>query len=311
MKKVCFLLLLLSFSACKHGIQSVINNKKTGQHVNIPGTRLYVVMPPDAKIGEGFVGLQMGDSAAMVVHDLPGKSFAANNAIFTKEGFEQKGLKVLDYKEIKVNGCSAKYIAVQQGEELKGYAVLFGDSTFSTMVMTTYPKNNEQRGKEILAALNSMYYDRDKKMDPFETALFSIDEKDSKFRFYNYEGGLYTYTPDGKAIPKDGDSPYILMAQMPINDSMALDKFAEILVAGAQEYGFTGTEVRNNHWENINGHNAYETEVYDEKSEQRSLLYVCILERNGSSVFIECFAKKDPVPQLEEFKKFARALHLK
>lgn len=315
MRKVLPLLLLLWFTACKQStqstIQSDISNKKTGEHINIPGTRLYLIPPPGAKVGTGFVGLELGEKSAMVVRDLVGSSFADNSATFSKEGFEQKGLKVLDYKEIKVNGYPAKFIAVQQGEELKGYAVLFGNATFSTMVMTTYPIHDDSTGLQIITSLNSMYYDTGKKADPFEAALFTQENKDSKFKFYEMEGGLYMYTVGGIGYGKEVDSPFVLVAQLPVNDTMALDNFADIVIGGAQQFGFTGKEEKNRHWENINGNNAYEAEVYEDTEGQQGILYVCILEGERNMIVLECFAKKDVAANLKAFKQFARGVQLK
>jgi hypothetical protein len=315
MRRVLPLLLLLWFVACKQasqsGIHSAISNNKTNEHINIPGTRLYMIPPVGAKVGKGFVGLELGEKSAMVVRDLEGGSYADNSTGFSKEGFEQKGLKVLDYKEIKINGYPAKFVAVQQGEELKGYAVLFGDQTFSTMVMTTYPINDDAMGKQILASLNSMYYDKNKKADPFDVALFSVDDTNSKFKFKELEGGLYMYTVGGVEYSQDVDSPFVLMAQMPTNDTLNLDDFAEIVISGAQQTGFNASEVKNDHWESINGHNAFEVEAYDEHDGQRSVLYLCIFEGNGNRIVVEGFAVKDVEANIEVFKKFARGVHLK
>src|SRR5215831_4642741 len=182
--------LLLGLEACTQkktdAISLNIENAKTNKHINIPGTRLFIIPPPNFSTAKGFIGLQDGKNSILNVMDLVGGNYNTNAATFSKEEFEKKGAKVFDYKEIRVGGFPAKYISMQGDATTKEYALVFGDTTFSTMIIAAYPATDENTGKEIISSLNSICYDKSIKIDPLTTANFSIDDKDSKFKFFKY-----------------------------------------------------------------------------------------------------------------------------
>ena len=62
----------------------------------------------------------------------------SNAASFKRETFEEKGIKVTDFKELKINGYEAKMAVLQGDANLLSVNVVFGDSTFSVMLTGTY-----------------------------------------------------------------------------------------------------------------------------------------------------------------------------
>src|ERR1700710_705897 len=107
MRKLTCLLLLVSLLGCHQdpgaNIHPRISNTRTSQHINIPGTRLFIVPPPNFAVATNFVGLQKNDKAVINVYDLVGGDFYTNAATFNKAEFEKKGIKVFEYKEFSVN----------------------------------------------------------------------------------------------------------------------------------------------------------------------------------------------------------------
>ncbi|XZF16179.1 hypothetical protein ACTHGU_08575 [Chitinophagaceae bacterium MMS25-I14] len=124
MQKLLYLLLLISVTACGQAsnerINQEIKNSKTPKHINIPGTRLYIVPPPGFKVARMYCRLEQGDKSMFNIYDIVGGNFYTNGEGFSKQGFEQKGAKVLDYRELKVNGYPAKYVSMQSGRYRTG-----------------------------------------------------------------------------------------------------------------------------------------------------------------------------------------------
>jgi len=315
MKKILYLFALLSLNACgqttAYKINQDIKSTKTNRHVNIPGTRLYIIPPPNFTVASTFIGLQKGETSMINIYDLVGGNINTNAATFSKAEFERQGAKVFDFKEIKVNGFPAKYIHMQGDATAKAYSIVFGDTTFTTMIMTIYPVADEKTGNEIIKSLNTIYYDKNKKIDPFETAFFTLDDKVSKFKFFQYNANLYIYSIDGIENKEDKDAPIVLVSQFPKDNTMNAKSIAEMMIKKIQQYGLTNPELKNTTTDKINGYETYQTEVYGQMQGKSSLLFYCIVTKGNKAIVIQGISKKDIQTNLEEFKKMAKTVKIK
>jgi hypothetical protein len=315
MQKLLYLFLLLSLNAFGQtttaNIHADIRNTKTGKHILIPGTRLYIIPPPDFKITTTFTGLKKGESSMFMMYDVVGGNIDSNAATFNQAEFEKQGAKVLDFKEIKVDGFSGRFIHLQGDPTTKAYAIVFGDTTFTTMIMTVYPVNDEKTGNDILKALNTVYYDKNKKIDPFATANFSFDENVSRFKFFRYNANLYIYSIDGKDNKDDKEAPVVFILQIPIDKTMTAKSVTDAMIAKIQQYGFTNPEIKSTSAEKINDYDAYQAEVYGQMNGENSLIYYCVLIKNDNAIVVQGIAKTEIEINRAEFKKMANAVQLK
>lgn len=315
MQKILYFVLVF-LTACgqttnTNKINDDIKNTKTNKHVNIPGTRLYIIPPPNFKVASTFIGLQKGETSMFNIYDLVGGNINTNAATFSKAEFERQGAKVFDFKEIKVNDFPAKYIHMQGDANAKAYSIVFGDTTFTTMVMTIYPVADEKTGNEIINSLNTIYYDKKKKVDPFETANFSLDDKVSKFKFFQYNANLYIYSIDGIENKEDKDTPIVLVSQFPKDNTMTPKSIAEMMINKIQQYGLTNPEIKNTTTDKINGYETYQTEVYGQMQGKHSLLFYCVVTKGDKAIIIQGISKKNIQINLEEFKKMANTVKIK
>lgn len=315
MQNLLLSLLLFSLTACGQTPSDKINpnikNSKTNKHINIPGTRLYIIPPPKFNVAKTFIGLQKGENSMLNIYDLVGGNFNTNAATFSKAEFERQGARVFDYQEIKVNGYPAKYISMQGDLTAKAYALVFGDTTFSTMIMAAYPVIDEATGKDIIKSLNTIWYDKTKKIDPFETANFSLNDKASKFKFFQFNANLYMYSIGGVEHKEDKDAPMVLVSQFPKDNTMTVKSIADMMIGKIQQYGLTNPEIKNSSTQKINGYDAYEAEVYGQMQGTRSLLYYCIVAKGDKAIAVQGIAKKDIESNLQEFKKLASTVKVK
>ena len=109
-----------------------ITTTKTNKHLNIPGTRVFIIPPLGFVTSTKLPAIENGNKAIIQAMDLIGGSFYTNAATFSRKKFELKGLKVLEYKEFKLNKYPAKMVLIQGESQTKMYNLVFGDSTFST-----------------------------------------------------------------------------------------------------------------------------------------------------------------------------------
>jgi hypothetical protein len=315
MRKIVYSFLLFSFTACGQTtttkINSDIKNSKTSKHINIPGTRLYVIPPAGFEVSKPFLGFKKGENSMIDVFDLVGGDFYTNAATFSKEEFEKKGAKVFDFKEIKVDGYPAKFIKVQGDGTAKSYQLVFGDSTFSTMVIAAYPVNDEKTGNDILNSFNSIYYDKSQKVDPLATANFSLDEKVSKFKFFKYTSTLYFYTINGIDNSSNQNAPVVLVYQLPKDNTMTSKSIAEMMISKSQQYGFTNLELKNISTEKINGYDTYQIEEYGQLNGINTLIYYCVSTHLDKAIAIQGIAKSEIEINLSDFKKLAKTIKIK
>jgi hypothetical protein len=315
MKKLLYAFLLFTLSAsaqtANDNIRPAIQNTHTSSHINIPGTRLYMMQPPGFTVAKTFLGLQKGENAMLNIFDLVGGNFYTNAATFNRAAFEQQGAKVLDYQEIKVNGYPAKYMYMQADPATYAYTLVFGDTSFSTMIMAVHPVNDEAARKQIIAALNSIYYDKNRKVSPFETALFSLNDRSSKFKFFQYTANIYQYTIDGKDNTKDTDNPFLLVTQLPKDNSLTTQRIAEQMIGKVQQYGLTNTQVKNTSTSQVNGYDTYEMEVYGQMKGKDCVIYLCVTAKDDIAITMQGIAKSDLDTNVQEFKKLAHTIQIK
>ena len=317
MYKILLSVLLIGAVACKQKpaatdkINPNIQNSKTNKHFNIPGTRLYMIPPASFTISQTPAGLRKGETAGITVTDLVNGNYYTNAASFNKAGFDQRKIKTFDFQEIKVNGYPAKYVALQGDANAQMFWLVFGDSTFSTMVMGVYPAGDLASGKEILSALNTIYYDKNERIDPFAAAAFSVDDSQSKLKFFQFSTNMYVYTMNGMDNKNDPDAPFLVITQMPIEKGMNAKNVGDMMLSKLEGYGLTHAEVKNGTSAKINGYDAYEAEVHGDMHGKSSLMYQCVIANGDNVISMQGVAKNNFDENLAAFKGLAHTIQLK
>ena len=193
----------------------------------------------------------------------------------------------------------------------KAYGLVFGDSTFSTMIMATYPVTDEKSGKDIIKTLNTIVYDTTKVIVPFETAKFSFDENKSKFKFLMFNANLFIYTIDGKDNGGNSDAPFLLVTQVPMDNTMTLKSISDMFIASSQKYGLENPVVKNSSTDKINGYETYKSQVYGEMNGAKTLFYTVVISNSDVAIAIQAIAKNDFETNIEEFDKLINTIKMK
>ena len=313
MKRIVYtllFLLILSNCAKEKNNTNDINTTKTKQHINIPGTRLFIIPPPGFKIATSFNGLQKDDDKAVIqVLDIIEGSFYTNAATFSKETFEQKGIKVYDYKEFKINGYPAKYAYVQGDLNQKAIELVFGDSTFATMLMAIYPSEDKKTEQQIKRSLKTIYYDKNFKIAPLQTAPFVLDDSKSIFKFSMFSAGMYIYTIGGKDT--DDSASFVMVISIPRDTNMQAQNISLMMLSNVEKYGFTVKKIKNISTLNLNGQQAYEAEISGEMKGKKVLIYQLIVMGQDKVVIITGNITSDFTNNLREIKKLAKTIKLR
>ncbi|WP_298513999.1 hypothetical protein [uncultured Kordia sp.] len=285
-------------------------NKKTSKHINIPGTRLFIIPPKGFKVSKSMSGLEK-DDMGIQVFDLIGGDFYSNGKTYSKEALKNSGVKVYEYKEMKANNYPAKYSIIEGDNNLKVINLIFGDTTFCTMVMAVFPASDKHTGAELKKSLQTIYYDKDFTINPLETAQFTLDDSSSKFKFAKAAASIMMYTIDGVDKESYGNEPMVMVNTLPIDGSMTLRSTAERIISGLEKKSLVVSEIKNKSTKVVDDVRTYEIDVHGTFKGEKMIMYVMVAADYERIITIQGIVKSDFEENLKEIKKLTSTLKLK
>jgi hypothetical protein len=312
MLKILFInfLTLLSLNVSAQYGDTTIVVTKTSTHVNIPGTKLYVIIPEGFKIATNFLGLQKDFDTGFQVFDLDGGDFYSNGRNIRRETFEEKGVKVLEYRELTLGGYPAKYVEMEAGDHLV-QNLTFGDSTFSSTINAVSLIADVQATADLKAALLSIYYDKATVIDPFKIAPFELDDSNSLYKFAKYASNMYMYSLNGEYKESYGTDPLFLLSVLPNDGTHTRESMADDLVSQVQKYGLIGKEFTSSNTIQIDGTDALERTFNGNLKWEKKSFYQLVIISKDRCIAIQASCNQGDEATLEEFKKLAQTLKLK
>jgi hypothetical protein len=277
--------------------------------VNVPGTKVMIVPPDNFRPSTEFTGLQ-SDSAVIQVMDLDGGNFYSNAATFSKKKFEDKGMKVLDYKETTVNGYKAKYAYIDAKSVTRNHMLVLGDSTFSIMLIGIVTSKDDRLSASVKKAMFTASYDKSLKVDHMANAFFSVDESRSSFKFAHAAANLFAFSRGGKMDDKGGE-PVVLAMPLPATPSMTPESLAASMASGFAQKGVVVKETKNKWTGTVNGYDAYEAELYCESGDKKNLIYELAVIHGERAVVFLCMAFDNYETTMKEFKSLVKTVKFK
>ena len=151
-----------------------------GAAVRVPGTKVSLMPPPGFRLATNFTGFEKDAFTAMTVMDLDGGNFYTNAATYTKEKFEGKGLLVLEFERLKVDGYPAIRALIKSPVDGSlSHQLVFGDTTFSAMVVGLVPSVDTSSSNSVRHALGTVTYDKEVVVGPYEGTSFRANDRSS------------------------------------------------------------------------------------------------------------------------------------
>lgn len=281
--------------------------------VNIPGTRLFMAPPAGFRKATDFIGLERDAQTAVIVMDLMVGNYYKNAATFSREEVEGRGVEVFDFQDTTISGYPAKYLFVQSAPATKAYWMVFGDSTFATTLMASFPSEDAQAGQQLKQAMLAATYDKKLQVDPFATAPFVLDERQSKFKFALFSGNMYVYSIGGAKHEQTdpANSAVITVTPLPADPANTPDEMAITLAEGLERNGLTNKKILNSSTERVNGYDAYEDEITGMMRGKKAHFYELFVTNGRKSVMIQGVMPAGSDGHAQEIRNFAHAIKLK
>lgn len=282
-----------------------IRTSRLATQVNIPGTKVFIVPPAGFKISSRLPAIEKGNTAMVQVMDLDGGNYYTNAAEFTRNNFEKKGIKVLEFKELMVNKFPAKIAFLQGGDQTKVYDLVFGDTTFSTMIMGVFPASDAEAGEQVKQALLSVYYDKAKKIDPFAAARFRLDDSRSIFKFAKFAASVYMYSIGGVKKESYNNEPYFMAIALP-TEGKSVRTIADEMVNTLKN-----STIKNVSENKTNGFPALKREVYADMNGKPVVLYQHVVSMGEITVAMMGVADSNIEKYIAEFEKLSNTVNKK
>lgn len=287
-----------------------ITSTKTSNHINIPGTRILILRPDGFAIAPNFVGLKKGELGMINIYDLIGGNYYTNAATFSASKFESNGAKVFEFKEFTFNDYPAKFISMQGDPQTKSFSLVFGDTTFSSMILAKYVATDLETEKQIKDAIFSIVYDKKITIDPFAAAKFSLKDSESKFKYAKSSSGMFFYSLGGIDKKEYKNEPFITVTQLPLEGNNA-QSVAEMMVLNLMKYGLTEKQITNQLTKAVNGYSTFEFEMTGKLQNEKTNFYYLVVTDSNKAIVIQAKFNDSSKEALTEIKKLAHTIKIK
>ncbi len=279
--------------------------------VIIPGTRLSIIPPAGYKLSTNFKGLEKSKDIFIKIYDPYNANYIKYAQTFTRESLENGGSEVQEYKKTTVSGLPAKYAALQNNSGGKSYFLVFGDSSFSVMLVGACPANSNEDEQKIKTALMSVTYNKSMKSDPFAGAFFNLDDKNSSYRFAKCKNDFYIYSDNG--IIGDKYSGESIVSVLPFSSEYTVgdETIAKAILSSYQQYGITEAKTKKETQVQVGTLNAMEVEINAKVDNKKAVIYRLTLVDGKKALLILGIATSDFDKNMDSFRSLAHTAKFK
>ncbi|MFT3796590.1 hypothetical protein [Flavobacterium sp.] len=289
----------------------LIGSTNAQNQISVIGTKCSLTPPEGFTTASNFSGFQnVSNGASIMVSELPSSYFEMRDG-FTAEALKSRGMILKSKEKVSFNGKEATYFKISQAANGITYLkqiLMFGDDSKTIMINGIYPESAKEIENEIKASLFSTTYSETQNDNPFDAVKFSIDTKETGYKFVKYLSGSLLYSEDGKLPTEKG----ILIV------GPSVGKFPD---SNHKQYSIDrlkklpngeNTKVREINSITIDNLNGYEI-IADGKNEnsQDELVYQVMLYNKSEYYLLVGQASNDQKKNLEAFKAIAKTFKLK
>lgn len=279
--------------------------------INIPGTHIYIDPPPGYKISGSFKGIEKDKATFIKVYDPYNTDYIKYAPAFTRETLENSGSEVQEYKRLNISGFPGKYASVENNAGGITSFLVFGDSSFSAMLMASCTASNDSDMDQIKAAFLSVKYNKNLKIDPLSGTFFHINDTNSAYRFAKCSNDYYVYSSGGAL--KDGYSGESIVSILPFTSEYSVgdETIATAITSSYQQYGITDTKIKKEAQVQVGTLNAMEVEVDARIDNKKAVLYRLTLIDGKRAVLVLGIATSDFDKNMDAFRSLAHTVTFK
>lgn len=188
--------------------------KPTVKHVLVKGTAIFLIPPVGFELSSNFKGFQnpADPTSMIIIIEIPGP-FSEVSKGFTPERMAPSGMKLIEKKEVRVNGMEGCLIDLEQeaNEMLFSKSILvYGNEQSSTMVNGIYLKDSTDLGIAIKESIHSIVLNPNIEVNPRKELDYDLDENAGHLKFINVMGNAMLFNRDGKTPTESADKASLI-----------------------------------------------------------------------------------------------------
>ncbi|WP_298147307.1 hypothetical protein [Flavobacterium sp.] len=302
MKKILFILTLLVFC---------FENTNAQKHVSVLGTKFSLIPPDGFTSASNFSGFQNAENgSSIMITEIPSSYFIVSKG-FTAEALKTKGMILKLKEKVDFKGKEATFLQVSQaayGTTYLKQILMFGDENKTIMINGIYPDSSKEIESEIKKSLFSTIYNDNQNDNPFDAVKFSIDIKETDYKFVKYLSGSLLYSEDGN-LPTDKGIFIVSTSVGKFSEFNHKQHSIERLKKLPNGELSKIKEVNPIVIDNLNG---FEIIANGKNADsQDEIVYQVILYNKSEYYILVGQASNDQIQNLEIFKKIAKTFKLK
>ena len=320
MKYGLTLIFLLSFATEQYcSGQSLfpdsIATSKPDTSNRLKGTRVFLTIPASYKIRTKSAGLQEFEKDSLtglqVIEWTNQNFFRVRNEFSGRRSDLQNGDTGIS-KAVNVSGFNGVYYTgpFKEADE-KIACLIFGDSSFTVIIIGSFPKSDKVAAVEINTILKTAAYNKFMIVDPLELVHFRFDKSITGFKYVPSIGGNeLTYSLDGILTSLDDErhKSSFEVANYKSVDIENAEKIVNSKMEELTEFNISKVSNRNHRNININGNTAYEMTMDEQgPSIADSKFYIVIIQKENMAVLF-WGVDRDGGKWIEKFKATAQSI---
>lgn len=287
-------------------------NAQSIKYLSIPGTKVQLSAPGGYKVADSFYGLQKNKTTGIQVYESTETGYYSRITGFTKEELTAKGAKVYSFKDVKVSGYPARFTTLQGDTGYKVSSVIFGDSTFSVMLIGAYPANDAVLEKQVEQSLLTAKYNKGAKVELFALSYFKLNDAGTKFKYAKTTAdNMYIYAQDGKVLDSYMAESALTAMPIVVDSTTDIEQIGVDLLNDMEKYGLNEAEVKFRSSKPINGFKAYEAIIYGKVAKEMHAVYHMVVVKGNKGLIMQGIALQDHAKTIEEFEALAHTVSAK
>jgi len=181
----------------------------------VQGTKVTIDPPSGFVEAVQFPGYMMESTgSSIMVTPIPGGPFSEVSKGFTPSGLATQGMKLIKKEKTKVGTAEGILIHASQnayGTDFLKWMLAFGDSTETTLIVATFPKQfEEQLSENLKKSVLSVDWQKSMKLDFFDGFTFRVSESGS-LKFANKMGNNVFLTENGVFPQEEAGAPLVIV----------------------------------------------------------------------------------------------------
>lgn len=311
MKAKSYLLITFVFLSLSSGAQNPIKKiviTKSSDHVNIPGTKLFMILPDGFIVSSGIQGFVNDKIKArvQVIEYNTGTNFNEKNA---ENSFKSKGYSLLKIEDYNLNSYRGKLAFLKREETKESVLMLgFSDTTF-TIVIVAHFTPNSAISEQLKKSLLSSYYDPSfMKEDPSLSAPYILNTADSKFKLVQAGEGVYIYSPN-KELNLSKSTVIILATEF--DENHKTEQLSKYGATNNAEAGMSNEKIIKTTPVELRNYEAYEAVAYGIWKDKKTLIYCLAVTNKSKTIIFKGIATEYFTENLLEFQRLGYSLQIK